>query len=84
MSKTNNGGPAFPGQQDMCPDGNWNQTWEPGMSRRDWFAGQALTGLLPARDREGRTPVSDNEVEWAAGLAVQYADALIAELEKPR
>jgi hypothetical protein len=36
----------------------------------------------PARDPQGRTPVSDQDVEWATGLAVQYADALIAELEK--
>lgn len=78
MNKTkNDGGLAFPGQQDMCPDGKWNQTWEPGMSRRDWFAGQALAGLC------ANSRVQDTAAEFAAG-AVRAADALIAELEKPR
>jgi hypothetical protein len=26
--------------------GTWNQTWNPGMTLRDWFAGQVLVGLL--------------------------------------
>jgi hypothetical protein len=35
MSKINDGGPAFP-----IPDEGW-----PGMTLRDWFAGQALAGI---------------------------------------
>ena len=42
----NNGGPAFPGEQGQTIDGRWNQTWESGMSLRDWLAGQALNGLI--------------------------------------
>lgn len=42
MSETDNGGPAFPvpaiGDQAQLPD--------TGMSLRDWFAGQALCGLI--------------------------------------
>ena len=37
-------GPAFPA---MLPGGNY---CTPGMSLRDWFAGQALQGLLAARN----------------------------------
>lgn len=33
------GGPAFPTEQGFKPNGEWNQTYEPGMSLRDWFAG---------------------------------------------
>ena len=43
------GGPAFPCEQHECQDNTWNQTFNPGMSLRDWFAGMALQGLL-ARD----------------------------------
>jgi hypothetical protein len=38
-SKNNDGGPAFPVPQDSKAD-------EMGMSLRDWFAGQALAGLI--------------------------------------
>ena len=36
-------GPAFPGQQQREDNGKWNQTWEPGLTKREWFAGQALS-----------------------------------------
>jgi len=42
-SKT--GGPAFPSEQGECQDGTWNQTYDSGMSLRDYFAGQALAGI---------------------------------------
>lgn len=32
------GGPAFPGEQGHIPDGTWNQTWDPGMSLRQYAA----------------------------------------------
>ena len=43
MSK-NDGGPVFPSEQGHIPDGTWNQTYNPGLSLRDYFAGQALAG----------------------------------------
>jgi hypothetical protein len=66
------GGPAFPGEQGMMPDGLWNQTWEPGMSLRDWFAGQAL---------QGRAHRFDNPHEHRELLAkdcYEMADAMLA------
>lgn len=39
------GGHAFPGEQGHIPDGTWNQTFEAGMTLRDWFAGKALSGF---------------------------------------
>ncbi len=41
MTMKDNGGPAFPCQQAETQDGCWNQTFDSGMSLRDWFAGQA-------------------------------------------
>jgi hypothetical protein len=38
MSEIKDGGPAFPCQQAMNPDGKWNDTFEPGMSLRQYAA----------------------------------------------
>lgn len=46
---SNDGGPAFPGEQGQTPDGNWNQTWEHGMSLRDYFAGQVIAGIYASK-----------------------------------
>lgn len=48
------GGPAFPSQKSETQDGRWNQTYEPGMTLRDWFAGMALQGLLAGTIRPKR------------------------------
>lgn len=40
------GGPAFPTEQGEDLHGNWNQTYDPGMSLRQWYAGLALQGWL--------------------------------------
>lgn len=40
------GGPMYPGEQGMLPDGTWNQTWDPGMSVRDGFA-KAIASAPP-------------------------------------
>ena len=60
---------AFPRvlEHDHC----WGD--EPGMTLRQWYAGQALPGLL---DRDWPVPIS------TARRAVEYADALIAELDR--
>jgi hypothetical protein len=43
--ETRDGGSAFPVEQGHCPDGTWNQTFEPGMTLRDYFAANALVGM---------------------------------------
>jgi hypothetical protein len=35
------GGRAFPTEQGHIPEGTWNQTYDPGMSLRDYFAAHA-------------------------------------------
>jgi len=48
--RLNDGGPAFP--RGVFPD-DWNkragEPVYPGLNLRDWFAGQALVGLVAAR-----------------------------------
>lgn len=70
---TNDGGAAFP--VTACPcvhPGN------PGMSLRDWFAGQALIGILGSRNGFLIDVGCDDAPEWA----YQIADAMLAEREK--
>lgn len=74
MNEKNDGGAAFPGEQGLFPEGTWNQTWEPGMSLRDFFAAAILTGILAA----------SNEItmETEVRRAYKYADLML--LEKKR
>ena len=64
------GGPAFP-VLDTGPD--YYPNFRPGMSLRDWFAGQALQGMAVTLIRE---KVFDQKevARWAYG----YADAMLA------
>lgn len=66
-NNTKTGGPAFP-----CPVGHIECAHPEGMSLRDWYAGQALSGVLASRDREY------SFADFAAD-AFGYADAMIAE-----
>lgn len=70
MSKTNNGGPAFP-----FPVAHGSNAPK-GMSLRDWFAGQALAGMCAHQDTWGLG------VPQIAEAAFALADAMLAEREK--
>ena len=82
--------PAFTNEQHQNQDGTWNQTFEPGMSLLEYYAGQALQGLManPERynyiaglmelellDQEGATQKNVNK-------AFLIAEAMIKESEK--
>lgn len=83
------GGPAFPAtraeeipiaQSENLTD--WADVTYPGMSLRDWFAGQALAGLLshgPHPDLKNMG--SDRLSKHIAGAAYQIADAMLAARE---
>ena len=72
MSKVNDGGWAFPWPE---PTGTEVRQF-PGMTLRDWFAGQALVGLVIS------DPSGMKGDEKLAQWAFMLADALIAEREK--
>lgn len=73
MSKRDDGGPAYPIPDERDPvTGEGIMQGSPGMSLRDYFAGQALAGLVVGD--EGGTYHQQN-----AAMAYSLADAMIAE-----
>ncbi len=76
MTTNNDGGPAFPVQREQ---GDGSFVFYPGISIRDYFAGQALAGLL------GWSPAECDDQyqsETAARIAYRMADAMMAERKK--
>jgi hypothetical protein len=76
----NDGGPAFP-----APAGVSHITLQ-GMTLRDWFAGQALSGIDGLRahyvsNREQERDEAERRAAWAAAAAYRYADAMLEERE---
>ena len=71
MSDKDNGGPAF-------AHGNPTHGGDPGMTLRQWYAGQALKGILSFNGDYGST-----EKPYLADACFQWADAMIAEGKKP-
>ncbi len=75
MSKTSNGGPAFPshaGDPEMTDPRNRISCG--GMSLRDWFAGQALAGMCAFHGTYGEGNGPGNN----AARAYEQADAMLA------
>lgn len=73
--KKNDGGPAFPTPVNEYEE--QNEGWEDypkGMSLRDWFAGQALSGWMSSPAHKGTFLPADD-----AKYLYQVADAMIAE-----
>ena len=79
MSVRENGGPAFP----VIAENGLGHVSD-GMSLRDWFAGQALGGVIASGDflsPEGLFTGKGDEV--MARAAYMIADAMLAERLKP-
>jgi hypothetical protein len=80
MSAQDNGGPAFPGFKDGLP--------VPGMDLRDWFAGQALAGLMAEcnENDNARSALAKKRGmsidQTRTSQAYQIADAMLAERKK--
>lgn len=75
MSK-DNGGPAFPQMRVWnAAMAEYEDTQQyPGMTLRDWFAGQAINGLLSGR---AGARLNDSILGGDAKLAYEIADAMI-------
>ena len=94
MNSYGDGGSAYPSEQHEINNGEWNQTYEPGMSLRDYFAAAALQGYMSISDDRtysGRgEELKDLSVEeWQetlfskdAELCYRYADAMLKAREK--
>ncbi len=75
-TQINDGGPAFPVAPGcVMPDNTRTIFGGSGMSLRDWFAGQALAGILATMPTQ--YDIKDNVED-----AYAYADALLAERQK--
>lgn len=89
MSEKDTGGPAYP-TRDYWDDAERNKH-EHGMTLRDWFAGQALAGVMASAeehftgDGKSEKAIADwhdrVETNWAT-FCYRMADAMIAERSK--
>lgn len=73
-----NGGPAFPRPafSPSFPYQGGEHGQQEGMSLRDWFAGQALQGLLAGNHE---LTIISNPIPRVAEEAYAYADAMLKE-----
>lgn len=67
---------AFPFNVTVHPE--WNQEWQNGLTKREYLAAMAMQGLCA-----NSVPGSHHGFKALTSEAVQYADALIDELNKP-
>ena len=74
MKPINANSAAFPCEQGTDPNGDWNMSFEPGMTKREYFAVMALQGMLASDLKD------EFSLEIHARCAVRAADALLAEL----
>ena len=72
------GGPAFPCQQLYEPIHGWNQTFECGMTLRDWFAGMALQGILASKEM---VSFFANAQVKVSEMSYKFADAMLEAIE---
>jgi hypothetical protein len=83
MSYPKEGGSAFPSEQGQTQDGTWNQTFDPGMSLRDYFAAKAI-GCFPldqadvAKLQAGIAP----QHQAVAKFCYALADAMLSERDR--
>ena len=74
MPRPNDGGTAFPAHAHEVSPGKWCDT-TPGMTLRDWFAGQALAAIDWGEHEQ-------REIPSLADGCYFIADAMLAEREK--
>ena len=77
MTNPNDGGPAFPRPDERGPYGEGIREGCDGMTLRDWFAGQALAGVMAYCGSHG--------IGWGCGdiasRAYEASDAMLAARE---
>lgn len=79
------GGPAFPRATPPVyvnrddPDSLYWEEQRSGMTLLDWFAGQALSGIMAAGRSKGSEVIGFISADVATRQAYHYADAMLAE-----
>lgn len=75
---TNDGGSAFPSPAvtTLHAGGGYSTAAHRGLTIRDWFAGQAISGLI------GCEGLKSEHLALAAGFAFRLADMMLAERAK--
>ena len=92
MSKINDGGPAFPV---IPPDSDGYKNWpaDIGLTKREWFAGQAFAGILASCSKDifvgsGSGQLTKKEVDDGINSLIastfELADKMLAEREKAK
>ena len=71
MTTINDGGPAFPLSRTSSISKNYE-----GMTLRDYFAAQALSGLAGRKFHKGDR--EEGYAEWSAAMAYEFAYAMLA------
>lgn len=74
-TKIDDGGPAFPCETYGLKNGKETTIPTNGMTLRDWFAGQALAGLIAATVKDCGVDPSEDEI---AGWAYYQAERMLA------
>ena len=81
MSEKNTGGPAYPLEKEIVGHHCRPQyRYEEGMTLRDYFAGQALSGLTSATNENGEW--MGDSMSGVAHEAYAIADAMLKERSK--
>jgi vacuolar-type H+-ATPase subunit C/Vma6 len=76
MTLADDGGQAFPFVEWRSPDGMVSVTKEPGMTLRDYFAAQAIDGLINRLEQDA-LPDMGQAAREVAEAAYEIADAMI-------
>jgi hypothetical protein len=84
--KIDDGGPAFPQAPNRVvvnADGTLRPFGYDGLSLRDWFAGQALAGMIERETIAERLVLDTDLTKHCAFWAYHFADAMLAARTKP-
>ena len=78
MSTPDDGGPAYPSRLPKNRDQHLLDNINSGMTLRDWFAGQALSGMMAYQNPSRGDFHTNCDDETISKCAYSYADAMIA------
>ena len=73
--------PAFTNEQHQNQDGTWNQTFEPGMSLLEYYAGEAMKAIIIGNHAD-ECVISTKGAVGMSKDAFNVAEAMVKEAEK--